>query len=194
MDKIIGKYKIEIKQDIDPCCDPRGDDNYGKMICFHNGYNLGDKHSYSSDDYPGWDEMEEAIIKEEKAIAILPLYLYDHSGITIATTPFGCRWDSGQIGFIVLTRENIKNLQGVKRVTKKMKDSCIDYMESEVKTYDSFIRGEVYGYCITDEETDEEIDSCWGFIGDSDYCMEEAEGIVKYYIEKDKNGQLELKI
>ncbi len=31
---------------------------------------------------------------------ILPVYLYDHSGITINTVPYSCRWDSGQIGWI----------------------------------------------------------------------------------------------
>ena len=193
-EKTIGKYKIKVEQDIDPCCDPREDDNYGKMICFHGSYSLGDKHTYSSGDYDGWDEMEKAIIKEEKAIAILPLYLYDHSGITIATTPFGCRWDSGQIGFIVLTRENIRNLQGVKRVSKKMKGDCTKYMEGEVKTYDSYIRGDVYGYCITDTETDEEVESCWGYIGDTDDCLKDAEGIVNHMIETDKHGQMELEL
>jgi len=31
---------------------------------------------------------------------ILPLYLYDHGGITMSTGAFSCPWDSGQVGWI----------------------------------------------------------------------------------------------
>ena len=108
MEKTIDKYKIEVIHDTDPF-DPREDDNLGTMICFHGSYNLGDKHDYNHQDYNGWDEMKEAIIKNEDVGVILPLYLYDHSGITIATTPFSCRWDSGQVGFIIISKEKMRH-------------------------------------------------------------------------------------
>jgi hypothetical protein len=41
----------------------------------------------------------------EDKVCIKDLYLYDHSGITISTSPFSCGWDSGQVGFIYLTRQ-----------------------------------------------------------------------------------------
>jgi hypothetical protein len=75
------------------------------MICFHRGYDLGDKHNYNADDYNSWGEIEKAIIKEENPAVILPLYMYDHSGISISTSPFGCRWDSGQIGFVLVSKK-----------------------------------------------------------------------------------------
>ncbi len=84
---------------------PRNWDNLGKMICFHRGYDLGDKHNYNADDYNSWGEIEKAIIKEENPAVILPLYMYDHSGISISTSPFGCRWDSGQIGFVLVSKK-----------------------------------------------------------------------------------------
>lgn len=101
--KIIGKYRIEIFYD-EFGDSPRNWDNLGTMICFHNRYTLGDKHDYDTDDYNGWGEMEKAIIKDNDVAIILPLYLYDHSGITIATSPFGCRWDSGV--YLHIQREN----------------------------------------------------------------------------------------
>ena len=74
------------------------------MIAFHRRYDLGDKHSIKHEDYDGWDEMETALEKKFDAV-ILPLYLYDHSGITMNTTGFSCGWDSGQVGFICISKK-----------------------------------------------------------------------------------------
>lgn len=38
-------------------------------------------------------------------VAILPLYLYDHSGLTMSTNDFGDRWDSGCVGFIYMEKD-----------------------------------------------------------------------------------------
>ena len=66
---------------------PREWDNLGKMCCFHKRYNLGDKHTMTV------DEVQELVQRED--VIALPLYLYDHSGITMNTTGFSCPWDSG---------------------------------------------------------------------------------------------------
>jgi hypothetical protein len=108
--------------------------------------------------------MEKAIIKNETPAIILPLYLYDHSGITISTTPFSCGWDSGQIGFVFISKDKVKNEYGVKRVTKKEIEKATKVLLAEVETYDLYLRGEVYGYTLINENGDIE-DSCFGFIG-----------------------------
>ncbi|MCK4237452.1 MAG: hypothetical protein KAX38_10065, partial [Candidatus Krumholzibacteria bacterium] len=78
---------------------PREWDNLGIMICFHRRYDLGDEHELDTEDYANWDSMRDHIIKELDAAIVLPLYLLDHGGITMSTTPFSCPWDSGQIGW-----------------------------------------------------------------------------------------------
>ena len=143
---------------------PRDWDNLGTMICFHNRYDLGDKHSYDSDDYSGWEEMEKAIIKEENPAVILPLYMYNHSGISISTRPFSCRWDSGQIGFILVSKKKALEEFGGKIVTAKLKERIEKILEGEVETYTQYVEGEVYGFQIVDEDG-EHIDSCYGFYG-----------------------------
>jgi hypothetical protein len=163
------------------------------MVCFHSRYNLGDKHDYKHSNYRGWSEMANAIIKNEKVGVILPLYLYDHSGITISTGRFSCPWDSGQIGFIFISKEKIRKEYGWKNLTKARLEKIEEYLKGEVKTYDQYLTGDVYGYRITDTDTEEEVDSCWGFYGEV-YCMTEATGIVEYMVEKDKHGQLEVKM
>jgi hypothetical protein len=149
-------------------------DNLGTMVCFHRRYDLGDKHNYSSSDYDSWDEMESAIIKQEDVAVILPLYLYDHSGITMNTTGFSCGWDSGQVGFIFVSRETLRNEYGVKRISNKIIEKATKLLLGEVETYDQYICGDVYGFKVFKVETcdngcehEEEIDSCWGFFGDN---------------------------
>lgn len=144
---------------------PREWDNLGTMVCFHNRYDLGDKHSYDADDYSGWEEMEKAIRKEEgRGTIVLPLYLYDHSGVTMRTSPFNCRWDSGQVGFILTSRKTILSEFGGKIVTKKLRERVSGILEGEVETYTQYLEGEIYGFQIVDEEG-EVVDSCYGFYG-----------------------------
>lgn len=181
MEKIIGRYKIKVLQDESPSS-PRENDNLGTMVCFHGRYDLGDKHDYRHKDYSGWAEMKRAIEKRENVGVILPLYLYDHSGITMNTTGFDCPWDSGQVGFIFISKEKMLKEYGGKICTKQLKERVKQYLVAEVETYDQYLTGDVYGYEIwkLGKKSGKEkkmIDSCWGFYGE-DYCMKEAEGCV----------------
>lgn len=186
--KRIGNYEIEIHTDESPESPRTSMDNLGKMICFHSRYSLGDKHDYDHRDYSGWEEQKEAIIKNEKVCVILPLYLYDHSGITISTSPFSCRWDSGQIGWVYVSKERVRKEYGVKRINQKLIEKVTKVLEGEVETYDQYLRGDIYGYKVFEVSPDgekEEKDSCWGFYG-QEYCMKEAEDIVGYYLKDEK--------
>lgn len=107
------------------------------------------------------DELYE-LIKEK--ILILPLYLYDHSGITMNTTGFSCPWDSGQVGWIYVTNEEIIKEYGSLDIEKARK-----FLVSEVETYDQYLTGDVYGYQLIEKDEDGDeldvIESCWGFYG-----------------------------
>ena len=189
--KRIENYLIEIFPEDSPES-PREWDNLGTMICFHKRRNLGDDHDYEHHDYSGWEEMKKAIIKNENVGVILPLYLYDHSGITISTSPFSCPWDSGQIGYIIISKEKMLKEYGGKIVTKKLKERVTEYLISEVETYNQYLRGDVYGYriskvatCEQGHEHIEKLNTCWGYFGE-DNCMKEGESIVNFYINKEK--------
>lgn len=177
--EIKGNIKIEVNVDEHPF-NPRENYNLGKMVCFHKRYNLGDEHDYRHEDYNSWSEMKKAIIKEEDVVAIFPLYLYDHSGITMSTSPFSCAWDSGQIGWIYATRKNVREHYRVKRVTKQIIEKVERVILAEVKEYNAFLTGEIYECCVY------KIDVCdkghehltlehavGGYIN-LDYCIEEA--------------------
>lgn len=77
----------------------------------------------------------------DKVAIILPLYLYDHSGITMSTGAFSCPWDSGHVGWIYVTLGDIRKEYSVKRVTKKIREQAIKCLNGEVETYDEFLTG-----------------------------------------------------
>ena len=151
-------YDIEIVQDTD-ASDPREWENFSKMICFHSRYNLGDEHNYNDP-----DEFKEFIKEQGSKMVVLPLYLYDHSGITMSTGGFSCGWDSGQVGWIYTDLEKLKNMgHNWKRLTSKRKLEVNEWLIGDVKTYDQFLTNEVYSYLV--EKDGDIIDSCSGYYG-----------------------------
>ena len=123
---------------------------------------------------------------------VLPLYLYDHSGITISCRPFHCPWDSGQVGYAVLTKQEIDSEFGGDR---ERAEACL---RSTVSTYDDYLTGRVYGYTISisdenedaDEDLDEIDDSCWGYYlgekesawDDDSYIAQEAKSVIDHHL------------
>jgi len=177
-----GPYTAKIVLDEYPE-DPREwADHFGTMVCFHNNYLLGDKTQYKSEWFESWKELANELIKEEDAAVILPLYLYDHSGITMSTGRFNCPWDSGQVGFIFVTREQVQKEYSCKNMTKKVIAKATALLEAEVEEYDQYLTGQVFGFQV--EVGGEVLDSCYGFYG-QEYCMSEARGVIKEYQEKD---------
>ena len=158
------KYMLEIFEDLDPT-DPREFDNLGTMVCFHNRYNLGDTTVFKSSDFSSWEELESYLYKREKALVVIPVFMYDHSGLSVNTTGFSCPWDSGQIGFIYVSKEKIKNEYSCKRISNKLKEQVKEMLVSEVDSYNQYLSGDVYGFNVTDRQSGEELSSCYGFFG-----------------------------
>jgi hypothetical protein len=124
----------------------------------------------------------------EKAYIIKPLFLYDHSVQSISTRSFRRRahhadWDSGQVGVVYVSFENIKKEYG--EVSPESIEKANKVITAEVEDYDRYIRGESYGFRLF--EGGEEVDSCWGFLESfddalksiSEYLPQEAKYLAK---------------
>lgn len=110
------------------------------------------------------------LLEKHANIIALPLYLYDHSGITMNCCGFFDQWDSGQVGWIYTDKNTVLGTGA--DIKRNWKETAYKWMEGEVKEYDMYLQNEVYGI-ITEEYngegdpendnswTDEE--SCWGF-------------------------------
>lgn len=120
------------------------------------------------------------LLERHANIVALPLCLYDHSGITMSTTSFNDRWDSGQVGWIYTDKETIlsqrykfRNSKGnlIKITKRNWKEAAYQNLKKEVQMYDMYLQGDVYGIVIEEYDSDlkefDEIDSCWGFYDDS---------------------------
>lgn len=164
---------------------PRDWDNLGRMVCWHRRYNLGDPHDFRS------PEDFQEYVKEvgEQNLIMLPLYLLDHSILTISTSPFNDPWDSAQVGWIYVTKDDMRREYGVRRVTGDVLKRVHAVLGSEVEIYDLYLRGEVYGFeleklsrcdCCHRDKT-EHLDSCWGFYGSDFKANGMAEHIPKEY-------------
>jgi len=174
-EKPIAEYKnvergelLKIYRDENPES-PRTRCNIGVMVCWHRMYDLGDKHGFRTpDDFREW-------VKKNKHPVVIPLYLYDHSGISISVNdnyPFNYRWDSMQVGYIYATRDAIIKEYG--KCGKEEIVKAMGHLMGEVETYNQYLEGDIYGFelckievCKTCHAVSEEIiDSCWDFYGD----------------------------
>lgn len=164
-------YSISVMFDENPES-PREWENIGIIHCAHRRYSLGDVQH---------NTLEAINAAENKCLKngdiVLPLYLYDHSGITISLSPFSCPWDSGRVGFIAIPRKKMLKEFSAKIFSKKLKEKALEIAKEEIEVYDQFLRGEVYGYVVRKDS--EELESCWGHYG-LDYCKEEAKKVVDY--------------
>lgn len=154
-------YTIEIWNDPYPK-DPRNWNNFGHMIIFHSRYQLGDQHNMTPE--------ELLTIVRRKDVVALPLYLMDHSGLTICTVPdrFAAAdplgWDWGLVGYIYVTHEEIRKEFGVKRVTPKLRRRVEEILEAEVRVYDHYLQGLCFGFTVYDPYG-EIVESVGGYYG-----------------------------
>ena len=114
---------------------------------------------------------------------IIPLYLYDHSGISMSAgsngTSFNRRghnafdpggWDTSSVGFIFCTHEDVKREYGVGPDKEGVEpvERAERYLRGEVKIYSQYLEGSVYWYQIEPTDANKGIDcddSCGGFYG-----------------------------
>lgn len=116
------------------------------------------------------------------------LVIYDHGGVSYSLIPVDTanprEWDTSVLGYAYVTKAAIE-------ATGAPIEDAYRQMEGEVKEYSQWANGEVYGWVVTkpcdhaeDHGTDEaiaacphaeELDSGWGYIGDTADAL--AEGI-----------------
>ena len=160
--------RLIIELDMVPV-DPRSWDNLGTLLIWHRRYRMGDENPYET---PA-DFREE--INYNNAI-ILPVYMYDHSGVSLSTSnnyPFSDPWDAGQAGYIYVTKDKIRKEYNVKRISKQLIQKVIGYMNEEIKTFNEYLSGSVYGFRVEKKNVCphcghvewEILDSCYGFYG-----------------------------
>ena len=178
------RAKIEVYEDLYPE-DPREWDNLGTMVCWHRHYKLGDGHNYATPDefIDAFNPKSENWNGGEIAV-MLPLYLFDHGGITMSTRTDKFRmmdsagWDWGQVGYIFTTKDRMMD-EFTGKSEEEAKALAEDRLIAEVNTYDQYLTCKVYYFTLTDRTTGETIDSCGGIFADGLVELkEELKGLI----------------
>jgi hypothetical protein len=177
------KYELKVVQDESPES-PREWDNVTTMVCIGKYGYLGDKHEYKRDNFNSWDELKEQICKDYNVFMIKPLYVYEHGGITISTSPNSCRFDTSFVGFIFIEEKQWMSMMG--EDMDRSEDRLNRIIDSELETYDKYLQGEVYGYEIYEVEACDKghehktlVESCWGFYDEGD-CESEGQSMIEH--------------
>lgn len=87
-----------------------------------------------------------ARLQKRGARGVLPIYVMDHSGLSVQTVPFGCPWDSGLHGVVYQTLDSMKG---------KKAAQCSD---AEVEAYHQYLSGDVYVIHVVEGSEDEDGD------------------------------------
>jgi hypothetical protein len=187
---------LKIERDDDPLNPVKEYDSAGKMFLFHRRYDLGHDHDFTQDTFLFKDEFGgeyddhytddreglEKWIKDKKILAV-PVYGYDHGGLTIRAESPGSwdHWDSGCLGYVCISPDKIREEWGKGKNAYQKAKKCLI---SEIKTYDDYLTGNCWGYIVKDKETGDTLDSCWGFLGDEEYAQEEGESVARFHNRK----------
>lgn len=146
-----------------PQCDP---EDY--LVQLVESYESGFEDRVNADFY-GDDLTAVLADRIDKHYILLPVYEFQHGGVAYNTSGFSCPWDSGQIGYIYVSKEDVRKERGWKRITKKRQELIEKALTAEIEVYSMWANGEVWGFELYHHdvdvgynETDVE-DSCWGF-------------------------------
>ena len=160
-------WEIKIIQDEDAASPEEWDDSVVFIAAFHqrNCWIVRDN-LRSPEDLESYDW--------EKTHHVFPLYAYIHSGVVLSLGDFADPWDSGQVGYVLVSK------------TEAWTTDIKEIARSKVNEWNDYFSGNVYGYTVTDPEGEEK-DSCWGFYGDPDgYILEQAKGVIDHYVTADQ--------
>ena len=160
------KFQLVIEQD-EFSEDPREWENLGTMLCCNRHYQLGDcnsnketeeqlaefcrKYGKTDEEIDEMDFREEIqFLLEQDDICGLPLYITDHSGLSMQTYRFD-KDDSSFVGLIFIEKEMFF-AETCKKDDCDWKAEAKKILKSEIETYSQFLEGDVQ-QCTLYEET-----------------------------------------
>ncbi len=192
-------YKIRIETDDDPL-DPRDRDLMGIIGEWHSRMTFGDfkisKDGVYRSKFP--DYTKEVAIREGRLWELedieqfmesqgwlwKPLYMISHSGTRLSLYDPECPFDSGQVGYVYITKENIRRQLGVKLVTKPVREEAWKWVEDELNDLDNYMNGGQYRFFI--EDAPEWMVDSYGCYDSEKEALVEAKGCILDYLMNEK--------
>jgi len=125
------------------------------------------------------EDGDETINKEAKTLMkkyyTFGLEAYIHSGVVLALSYEGNfpdrRWDVSQLGIVFVKRVGRRNYKTARKLAQGL-----------IETWNDYLSENVYGFKIMLGE--KEIDSCWGFYGDTEDMIKECKSTIDSDVEQ----------
>ena len=93
------------------------------------------------------------------------VYMYDHSGFSLALKPFSCKWDSGVYGVVAVRRPS-------RGGRWHRREKFLKHLEECIENLSCWLNGDVHQYTVADDRGDI-LDACGGLYG-REYAKEVA--------------------
>jgi hypothetical protein len=163
-----------------------GDNQYDNLTQFYvellNDYIPGDFDGDTEDyveylckDSKTTKEANKAVIEEiKKFYVILPVFVLDHSGISISTRDFNDSWDSYIAGFIYVDNYKVMEVNDILLFDGNTVEDTERILNAEIEIYNNYVQGNVFGFILEEKATCQcckhteynHINSCWRFYGE----------------------------
>ena len=139
--------------------------------------------------YEHWNNLRREQLKLKKSeIAIAyPITKHEHGSISLSLG-YKQGWDYGVVGFVYITKEQVRKCYGVDRITKSIIERATKCLQSELDMLTHWLNSDCYGwqikeYALTDDGLDWEevdtLDNCWGYL-DQDYAFGSMKDALNY--------------
>jgi hypothetical protein len=131
------------------------------------------------------EDDEEEAEKIKKTYYYFAIEAYVHSNIHLSLSGQGNypdrRWDVSKVGVVFIEKDIVKDEKEAEERAKSL-----------LEEWNYHLNGEIYGYVI--EKDNNLLDSCWGFVGDTEQPIEEAKNYVDNFVYlENKKKQKKLK-
>lgn len=196
----VGGLVVEVTQDDDFTLDYL--ERLGTIITTNNPYWVGDEVFGLNTDYEDseeWQEKRKKIVEEGGVY--IPLYAYIHSGVTLWTegeaSRNACRFDSGCIGGVYATIEDIKKRfkYGDDCTIETYRTLATDLIKNEIKTLDEILNSNVLRWDLYECDPNainfkSWVDGCGGYYGDDKFVAESILAEVRPYLSQEQQERL----
>lgn len=144
-------HRVKILIDSDPLNPMKDWDTFSTILHWSAKYTLGREieRGMAEGDVRAFVEND----LDEKPLLVIPLYMMEHGNVQLSLGDFRDKWDSGQVGWVVVTRESADamgygTLPDGQHTEQQMKD-IRSSVEREIQQYSSYLNGDVYQYIVT---------------------------------------------
>ena len=128
---------------------------------------------FGNNPYEHWENLrrEQLNLKKSDIAIAYPITLREHGEISLSLG-YMQGWERCVIGFIYVTKEQVRKCYGVNRITKSIIERAKTRIQSELGTLTAWLNGDCYGwqikeYALTQDGLDWEevgiLEGCWGY-------------------------------